>query len=76
MQHSMTMYYKFGLEKALLRSGKVVGVTAAVLLFFQVVLVSRFKILGPRSEKQGCASTQCSGRERIRLRWEGWSMTV
>jgi predicted ferric reductase len=42
---SMTMYYKSGLDKVLLRSGKVVGITAAMLLFFQVLLVSRVKIL-------------------------------
>jgi len=42
---SSTMFYKFGLEKALLRGGKVAGVTAAVLLFFQVLLVSRLNIL-------------------------------
>ncbi|MFC1886182.1 ferric reductase-like transmembrane domain-containing protein [Thermodesulfobacteriota bacterium] len=42
---SSTLFYKFGLEKVLLRSGKVAGVTAAVLIFFQIVLISRFNIL-------------------------------
>ena len=42
---SSTIYYKFGFQKFLLRGGKVVGLTAAVLLFFQVVPVARFKYL-------------------------------
>ena len=42
---SATIFYKFGLQKALLRGGKIVGLTAAVLLCFQVVLVSRFRFL-------------------------------
>ncbi len=41
---SSTMFYKFGLEKTLLCSGKVAGIIAAAIVFFQVVLVSRFKI--------------------------------
>lgn len=42
---SSSMLYKFGFKKVFLRSGKIVGITAAMLLFFQVLLVSRFKIL-------------------------------
>jgi predicted ferric reductase len=41
---SSTMFYKFGLEKMLLRWGKVAGITAAVMLYSQVLFVSRFKI--------------------------------
>ena len=41
---SFSILYKFGMEKTYLRSGKVVGITTALLLFFQVVLASRFKI--------------------------------
>lgn len=42
---SPSILYKFGIEKTFLRSGKVLGVTAAILVFFQVLLVSRFKFL-------------------------------
>ena len=42
---SPSILYKFGIEKTFLRSGKVLGVTAAVLVFFQVLLVSRLKFL-------------------------------
>jgi len=42
---SSSMLYKFGIEKTFLRTGKVLGVTAAVLVFFQVLLVSRLKFL-------------------------------
>lgn len=42
---SPSIRYKFGVEKTFLRSGKVLGVTAAVLVFFQVLLVSRLKFL-------------------------------
>jgi predicted ferric reductase len=42
---SPSILYKFGIDKILLRSGKVLGVTAAVLVFFQILLVSRLKIL-------------------------------
>lgn len=40
---SPTLFYKFGLEKNLLLAGKVVGITAFVLLVFQVAAVSRFR---------------------------------
>lgn len=42
---SPSIFYKFGIYKTLLRSGKVLGLTAATLLFFQVVLVSRLRLL-------------------------------
>jgi len=42
---SPSILYKFGIEKTFLRSGKVLGVTAAVLVFFQALLVSRLKCL-------------------------------
>lgn len=42
---SSSILYKFGIEKTFLRTGKVLGVTAAVLVFFQVLLVSRLKFL-------------------------------
>jgi len=41
---SFSILYKFGIEKTYLRSGKMVGITIAVLLFFQVLLASRFAI--------------------------------
>ncbi len=42
---SPSILYKFGIEKTFLRTGKVLGVTAAILVFFQVLLVSRLKFL-------------------------------
>ena len=42
---SSSIYYKFGIHKTLLRTGKVLGIIAATLIFFQVLLVSRLKIL-------------------------------
>ena len=39
---SFSIIYKFGTEKTFLRSGKMVGITLALLLFFQIVLASRF----------------------------------
>ena len=42
---SPSIFYKFGIEKTFLRTGKVLGVSAAVLVFFQVLLVSRLKFL-------------------------------
>lgn len=42
---SPSLYYKFGLEKTLLRSGQILGITVAVLVFFQVLLASRIKFL-------------------------------
>jgi predicted ferric reductase len=42
---SQSMYYKFGWDKTLLRSGKMVGLTAALLLFLQLPLAGRLKWL-------------------------------
>ena len=42
---SPSMWYKFGFAKVLLRSGKVLGMAAATLLFFQLILVGRLKVL-------------------------------
>ena len=42
---SPSIWYKFGLAKTLLRVGKVIGMLAAVLLFYQLVLVGRLKVL-------------------------------
>ena len=42
---SPSIWYKFGLAKVLLRSGKVIGMLAAVLLFYQLVLVGRLRLL-------------------------------
>jgi len=41
---SFSILYKFGMEKTYLRSGKVIGITTAVLVFFQVILASRFTL--------------------------------
>lgn len=41
---SFSILYKFGMEKTYLRSGKVIGITIVVLVFFQVILASRFII--------------------------------
>ena len=43
---SFSILYKFGKLKIYLRYGKVLGITIALLLFFQVLLASRIKILG------------------------------
>jgi hypothetical protein len=42
---SFTILYKFGFEKTLLRAGKMIGISLALLLFFQIVLASRFTFL-------------------------------
>ena len=39
------MYYKFGVDKLLLRTGKLVGLVAAALLFGQLLLAGRIKAL-------------------------------
>ena len=41
---SFSILYKFGKLKAYLRYGKVIGITVALLLLFQVLLASRLKI--------------------------------
>jgi predicted ferric reductase len=42
---SPSMWYKFGFDKALLRTGKMFGLAAATLLFFQLLLAGRLKVL-------------------------------
>jgi len=42
---SSSILYKFGMEKIYLRSGKVIGITVALLIFFQVVLAFRLTII-------------------------------
>jgi hypothetical protein len=42
---SQSLYYKFGLDKALLQWGKAAGLAAAVLMVYQVVFISRFQVL-------------------------------
>ncbi|MDX1776315.1 MAG: hypothetical protein R3297_07010 [Desulfobulbales bacterium] len=42
---SQSILYKFGLEKAYLRSAKVIGITVALLVSFQIIFVARFAIL-------------------------------
>lgn len=38
---SFSILYKFGIEKILLRVGKMIGISLALLVFFQIVLASR-----------------------------------
>jgi predicted ferric reductase len=42
---SQSLYYKFGLDKALLQWGKAAGLAAAVLMVYQIIFVSRFRVL-------------------------------
>jgi predicted ferric reductase len=42
---SPSLWYKFGFDKALLRTGKMLGLTAATLLFLQLLLAGRLKVL-------------------------------
>lgn len=42
---SFSILYKFGIEKKLLRAGKMVGISLGLLVFFQIVLASRFTFL-------------------------------
>lgn len=42
---SPSMYYKTGIDKFLLRSGKILGISATILIFYQLVFVSRFTTL-------------------------------
>ena len=41
---SFSILYKFGMEKAYLRSGKIVGITTALLIFYQMLLASQLTI--------------------------------
>jgi hypothetical protein len=42
---SFSILYKFGKLKVYLRSGKVIGITVVLLVFYQIVLASHFKML-------------------------------
>ncbi len=42
---SQSIYYKFGWDKVMLRTGKVIGLTAALLLLLQLPLAGRFRFL-------------------------------
>jgi predicted ferric reductase len=42
---SSSILYKFGIQKVLLRSGKVVGITVVLLVFFQVLLASHLTFM-------------------------------
>jgi predicted ferric reductase len=42
---SSSILYKFGIQKVLLRSGKVVGIIITLLLFYQILLASHLKLL-------------------------------
>lgn len=42
---SQTMFYKFGVEKAMLRTGKICGILAALLLLLQLLLTSRLSVV-------------------------------
>jgi len=41
---SFSILYKFGIEKTFLRTGKMVGISLALLVFFQILLASRFTL--------------------------------
>nr|WP_319394985.1 ferric reductase-like transmembrane domain-containing protein [uncultured Desulfobacter sp.] len=45
MFESQTMFYKFGVERTMLRAGKICGILAALLLLFQLLLTSRLKVI-------------------------------
>lgn len=42
---SPSMYYKTGIDKFLLRSGKILGIIATILIFYQLVFISRLAFL-------------------------------
>jgi predicted ferric reductase len=42
---SPSIFYKTGLDKIMLRAGKILGIITAVLLLIQLVLISRFPVL-------------------------------
>ena len=42
---SQSLYYKFGVQKMLLRVGKLAGLMAMVLILCQVLLISRFRFM-------------------------------
>ena len=42
---SPSMYYKTGLDRFMLRAGKILGILAGMCLFFQLILIGRFSTL-------------------------------
>jgi predicted ferric reductase len=42
---SFSILYKSGIQKVYLRSGKIIGITVALLVFYQIVLASRLRFL-------------------------------
>ncbi len=42
---SPSIYYKTGIDKIMLRTGKILGIFAAMLIFFQLILIGRFSTL-------------------------------
>ncbi len=42
---SQTIFYKFGVERAMLRVGKICGIMATLLLLFQLLLTSRLSVI-------------------------------
>ena len=42
---SPSIYYKIGMDKLMLRGGKVLGIFAGMLMFFQLILIGRFSVL-------------------------------
>ena len=42
---SFSILYKFGLDKIYLRSGKMVGITIALLVYYEILLASRFTVM-------------------------------
>jgi len=42
---SQSLWYKFGVDRTLLQAGKIAGLVAAILLFFQIILALKLKFL-------------------------------
>ena len=42
---TMTLWYKTGIDKILLRTGKITGIAALMLMFFQLIFINRFRLL-------------------------------
>ena len=45
LYESFSILYKFGIQKVYLRSGKVIGITVVLLVFYQILLASRLQFL-------------------------------
>ena len=55
LYESQSLYYKFGMDKALLQWGKAAGLIAVVLMLYQVILMSRFQVLEPAVTRKSLA---------------------